>query len=172
MGLDGSEFVDDGVDDAPVATQEKPGAGLRKQLETALAEIAELKKARDAATEKATRFELDTVFTKLGVPEKVRTLYVGEPTEDAVTKWVTDYKDVFGLELTTETVEETDADAADLKSVQGAASVGQGRSVNVPLKRLDDLLASKGPRNSDDLVRALLEEGFAHGGVEVPRELM
>jgi hypothetical protein len=40
---------------------------------------------------------MESVFTKLGVPEKVRKFYAGDPTEDAITQWVKDNADVFGL---------------------------------------------------------------------------
>lgn len=169
MGENDDEFVDDASDDSQ---QQKSGGGIRKQLEKVIADNAELKKALEAATAKATSFELSTVFAKLGVPEKIRTLYNGEPQEDAITKWVSDYKDVFGLEPNVaEPGEETNEVATALKGVQRASSVGAGTADNVTFKRLDDLLAKSGPRSQADLIKALVEEGFSNEGIAIPREL-
>lgn len=171
MSLDGNEFVDDGVDTDTADTGKSEGGGLRNQLKAALARVATLEKERNDAAARAAELEASSVFTRLGVPDKVRTLYKGDPTEEAITKWVTDYADVFGLDADAGAADDAEQKEAaeDLQKVQGASTKGVAGAAASKFASFDNLKA-KGS-NPDAVVSALIEAGFTSGGIEIPREL-
>lgn len=114
------------------------------------------KELADAKAETAKR-DMESVFSKLGVPEKVRKFYSGDPTEDAITQWVKDNADVFGL--TPEgAAEVTDTPERrqmfdDLSGVMSAQSMGTDKdgavSRDVLAQQRADLLGKKHSGISD-----------------------
>lgn len=107
--------------------QDKPsGGGLRKQLETALAELKAAKEKNVELETQVTRHTIDSVFSELDVPEKVRKFYTGEPDKDKILEWCRENADVFGISPGTggddkpEDKERND----QLRDVQTAGKVG------------------------------------------------
>jgi hypothetical protein len=89
------EDPDEGQETPPANDQS--GSALRKWAKAQADMVKQLQKElADAKAENAKR-DMESVFTKLGVPDKVRKFYAGDPTEDAITQWVKDNADVFGL---------------------------------------------------------------------------
>jgi hypothetical protein len=126
-----NEFLADGQED--VTSGQESGTALRKfaneqkkLAEERAAELAELK-AQFA------KIQAGEIFTKLGVPDKVRKFYSGEPTEDAIKSWVTENADVFGIEVGAETATQTEDQAvqhAQLGAVQQAQQLGADRDTS------------------------------------------
>lgn len=162
-----------GQEDFPDDTDVDKPSGLRAQLEAALA------RAKAAETENATlkqqvgQVTVDSTFTKLGVPEKVRSLYNGEPTPEAIGKWVEDYKDVFGFETSTDEVDpETAEKADDLKRVQAASNAATGTGAEASKFAALDSLSAQPKVSEEDWLKALLATGGLRAGdIEVPVEL-
>lgn len=126
----------------------------KKLAEQALAELNDLKA-------QLAKRDAESIFAKLGVPEKVRKFYSGDPTEDAITQWVKENADVFGIEPTGEnpTVDpEQQQRAADLGRVAEAAGFGQERASAMSREAMQEarkgLLSQKNP-TIDDLNAAL-----------------
>lgn len=117
---------------------EKPkseGGGLRAKLEEALARA---KAAEDklAETDKALKARTAAdLFRKFEVPDKVQKFYTGEATEEAVTQWVKENADVFGITLPGAEAVETPEDKArndQLRATQNASRVGfDGGAISV-----------------------------------------
>jgi hypothetical protein len=81
----------------PDSNQQEPGGQLRARLEAAL---KDLKKRDDELAElktEATKRSLDGLFSELGVPEKARGFYRGDPDKAAIEKWIEAHADVLRL---------------------------------------------------------------------------
>lgn len=141
--------------------QKKLADGYAKDLADLKAQLA----LRDASE----------VFSKLGVPDKVRKFYSGEPTEDAITQWVKDNADVFGLSPAGEdpTVPpERKQMFDDLSGVQSAESLGIDKDGSVSREVLASqraaLLSKKGS-NLIDLDAALAQMGVPNTPTMAPQ---
>lgn len=144
-------------DNTAEETTEAP-RGLRAQLETVLAEKKALE--QEVANLKGTvrsRAVADILSAK-GVPAKVANLIPSEVEgEEAVTKWLADWSDVFGIK--TETQEDTAEKAAAIAATPEATATQRiqdlGNSAVAPGK-LADLEArmkeAKTPAELDALV--------------------
>jgi hypothetical protein len=103
------------------------GGGLRAKLEEALARA---KAAEDKLAETEKNLNARTVselFQKFGVPDKVKKFYAGDPTEEAVTAWVKENAEVFGISLPGAEATETPEDKARneaLRATQAASKIG------------------------------------------------
>lgn len=95
---------------------------LRKQYETQAETIktlnAELEQFRASQRESAVK----SVLKAKGLNEKVAAFYQGEASEDAVSKWVEDYADVFGIQPPAQ----DDDNAAKAAAVNAASFGGNG----------------------------------------------
>lgn len=155
---------------------DQSGSALRKfaneQKKLAEQYAQELKEIR---TQLAKR-DAESIFQELGVPEKVRKFYSGDPTKDAITQWVKDNADVFGLagpngeDPTVPPERQQMFD--DLSGVQDAQSAGQDRDGAVTREVLAqqraDLLAKKGS-SLTDLDAALAKMGVPNMPVMAPQ---
>ncbi len=153
-----NEFLPDGEQSTG---QESDGKALRRfgteqkaradALANELAEIKAQLAKRDA----------EGIFAKLGVPEKVRKFYSGDPTEDAIAAWVKENADVFGIEVDAAPTEQQTEQVQQLTNVQQASQLGTDRSQawtrdSIAQKR-QGLLANG--KNLDDLNALLAEIG-------------
>jgi hypothetical protein len=147
-------------EDEEYGTQQGGGGlvnDLRKQLrEKAKAEkdlrdqLAELQKSTRAIT---VREALKTV----GVSEKVAALVPSdlEPTVEAVTAWIKEYEDVFGVAKTTETTESQEqraAEAAQLDAMQALSAGAQGSTGKSPVTQ-DSLKSASSYEELMELIR-------------------
>lgn len=140
-------------------TAEAP-RGLRAQLETVLAEKKALE--QEVANLKGTvrsRAVADILSAK-GVPAKVANLIPSDVEgEEAVTKWLADWSDVFGIK--TETQEDTTAQAAAIAATPEAAATQRlqdlGNSAVAPGK-LADLEARMQEAKTPAELNALMAE--------------
>lgn len=149
-------FIDDDGNEVVPPTNDQSGSALRKfaneqkkLFEQAAAELKELK------TQLAKR-DAESVFVKLGVPDKVRKFYSGDPTEEAITAWVKENADVFGLSPDGEdpTVPpERKQQFDDLSGVMSAQSLGMDKdgavSRDVLAQQREELLNKKHSSLSD-----------------------
>jgi hypothetical protein len=125
---------------------------LVKQLQAQLAEVNKQLASRTTAD----------VFAKLGVSEKVRKFYTGEPTEEAISQWWKENAEVFGVDPgvgqdpTLDDAQQEHQRAID--AVQQATQIGQDRSGAVSRETMQkartDLLSQK-RSTMDDLDAAL-----------------
>lgn len=153
-----NEFLPDG--DEPTG-QESDGKALRrfgneqkKRADELAQELAELKA-------QLAKRDAENIFTKLGVPEKVRKFYSGDPTEDAIAAWVKENADVFGIEVDAAPTEEQTEQVQQLANVQQAAQLGADKTQawtrdSIAQKR-QGLLANG--KSLDDLNSLLAEIG-------------
>lgn len=170
------------LDEDPDEVQETPPAGdqsgsaLRKWAKQQADLVKQLQKElADAKAETAKR-DMESVFSKLGVPDKVRKFYSGDPTEDAITQWVKDNADVFGLTPegggdVTETPERRQM-FDDLSGVMSAQSLGADRdgavSRDVLAQQRADLLSKK-QSSLTDLDAALAQMGVPNQPMMAPQ---
>ena len=131
---DPNPFVLDDDDAETPPAKDNSGSALRKfakeqqarakQLETELAELR--------AT--VARQNAESIFGKLGVNDRVRKFYQGEPTEEAITQWVKDNADLFGIELGGEDPTKTpeqNQQHQELSAVNQAVNAGQDRPTSL-----------------------------------------
>ncbi len=94
-----------------------------------------------------TKRDAATVFTELGVPEKVRKFYSGDYTKDAISTWMKENADVFGFNTEAEQSPEEAERSRDLEQVTAATLVGQDRQTALSRDSMramnNDLLANK-----------------------------
>lgn len=134
--------------------------GLRAQLETVLAEKKALE--QEVANLKGTvrsRTVADILSAK-GVPTKVANLIPSDiEGEEAITKWLADWSDVFGIK--TETQEDTATQAAAIAATPEAAAAQRlqdlGNSAVTPTK-LADLEARMKEAKTPAELNALMAE--------------
>lgn len=168
-------FLDEDEIETPPPTNDNSGSALRKfaneqkkladQYAKDLAELKAQLALRDAGE----------VFSKLGVPDKVRKFYSGEPTEEAITQWVKDNADVFGLSPDGQdpTVPpERKQLFDDLSGVQNAEQLGVDKDGTVSREILaqqrSDLMAKK-TSNLSDLDAALAQMGVPNTPTMAPQ---
>jgi ferritin-like metal-binding protein YciE len=160
---DDNPFISDDPDVPPVNDQS--GSALRKfaedqknlvkQLQQQLAETQKQLASRAAAE----------VFTTLGINEKVRKFYTGDPTKEAIEAWWKENAEVFGVDPGVGN-DPTLNDAQqqhqqDIQNVQQAAQLGQDRSGAVSRETMAEArkgLLSQG-RDVTDLNAALAKMG-------------
>lgn len=143
---------DDDVEDAPQPDQS--GSALRKWGKEQAKLAEDLRKELELVkAQLATRAAAD-IFSKLGVPEKVRKFYSGDPTEDNIAAWVKENADVFGLETVEATQTEEQQQAhQEIAQTQQATQLGQDRAQAFSREALaeqrSNLLSQKNPTLAD-----------------------
>lgn len=118
-------------DDDLEVTPENTGKALRKFAEEQKALVKQLQQQlADAQTQLAARTAGD-IFSKLGINEKVRKFYNGDPTEDAITAWWKENAEIFGVDPGVgqdPTLDDAQQQhQRDIDAVQNAANIGQDR---------------------------------------------
>ena len=168
-------FVDEDDIDTPPPANDQSGTALRKFANEQKALAAQY--AKDLAELRATLAmrDAESVFKELGVPDKGRKFYSGEPTKDAITAWVKENADVFGLSpdgeditITPEKRQQFD----DLSGVQAAGNLGLDKdgavSREVLAQQRADLLSK--PRSSlSDLDKVLANMGVPNTPLMAPQ---
>lgn len=122
-------FLDDDDNDADPG-KDQSGSALRRFGKEQQKRADELQKQLDELTKKLAAREAADVFAKLGIDEKIRKFYSGEPTEEGITEWWKENAEVFGVEPSGDDVTQTDEQrqqAADLAAVQQLQGFGQER---------------------------------------------
>lgn len=147
---DPNPFMDD--DDIQVEPQkDQSGSALRKFAKEQQARANELEKKLNDALAQIQRREADSIFGKLGVNDRVRKFYSGDMTEEAITQWVKDNADLFGIELNGEDptiTPEQNQQERDLSAVNQAAGAGHDRPTSLSRESMgqyrNDLLSRQG----------------------------
>lgn len=126
-----NEFLGDGQSEDEGTSQES-GSALRQFGKEQKARADKLERELNEFKAQLAKVQAGEIFTKLGVPEKVRKFYSGDPTEDAISAWVKENADVFGLETDSPATQtpEQEQQRSDLAQVQQAQQLGQDRSTN------------------------------------------
>lgn len=158
---------DNDSDDSSQEPQSRSGKDIRAQLEKTLRENAKLKAENQKLVTEVRQNAIATVLAAKGVKSKVAKLMPPnvEPTEEAVTKWLEEFGDVFAAPKvegdTPDVVDDTsDTDNADLAAQMGKLS--EATSSAKPPAKEADLLAKM---NATDMTREkLLELIGQHGG--------
>lgn len=164
--LDNPFVDDDDPDGQPPPTNDQSGSALRKwaKEQQKLAKDFQAKVAE--LTAKLAQREASEVFTELGISEKVRKFYQGEPTKEAIKTWWTENADVFGIDPGVgqdPTLDDAQQQhQRDIDLVQQAAQVGQDRTGAVSREQMSQarqgLLTQKNS-NIADLNAALAKMG-------------
>jgi hypothetical protein len=167
------EDPDDSVETPPNTND---GSALRKWAKAQADMVKQLQKElADTKAENAARAMAD-VFKELGVPDKVRKFYSGDPTKEAITQWVQENADVFGLAgpdgedptVPPERRQQFD----DLSGVMSAQSLGQDKdgavSREVLAQQRAELMAKKNSGISD-LDAALAAIGVPNSPLMAPQ---
>jgi|KBSSwiStaDraftv2_1062776.scaffolds.fasta_scaffold382359_2 hypothetical protein len=153
-------------DDPDVQSVDNSGSALRKfaeeqkqmvkQLQQQLAEAQKMIATRNAAD----------IFTKLGINDKVRKFYTGDPTEDAINAWWKENAEVFGVDPgvgqdpTLDPAQQEHQQAID--NVQQAALIGQDRAGAMTREGMQQArknLLSQKSTNISELDAALAQMG-------------
>lgn len=158
---DTNAFLDDDNDEDPA---EQSGSALRKFGKDQKKRADELERQLNELRTALAKREAGDVFAELGINEKVRKFYNGEPTKDAITEWWKENADVFGVDpasgdptLTPEQQQTAD----DLSQLQDVNQLGQEKAEALGREALGqvrkDLLSSG--RTEDELNAALRKMG-------------
>lgn len=163
MSDDLNEFGGYETDEQPKKSE---GGTLRAKLEEALKRASDAEAKLAEATKQLSQRTAQDVFSKLGVPDKVRKLYTGDVSEEAITTWVQEYADVFGITPEggdEKAVEETPEDTArndQIRSVQNASKLGfDGGSTGAALLAEAEAKLKGGASEAD--IDAIIQKAFA-----------
>lgn len=183
MGDAVSEWDDDFDNDGQGQQQATKGGGMRAQLEEVLKQNRELRKQLDTANRQLRTATVADVLRAKGLKSKVAKLIPAdvEPSEEAITKWLDEYGDVFGVEnLKEPVVKEADAGTEapkpavepnhddDLSNAEYANQMrrmgqltGQGQA---PMKEAD-IMAKLADPNLDrkELLNLIAQHGGGYG---------
>lgn len=160
---DDNQFLpdDDGQEPAPV----NDGGSLRKFAEDQKKRADALEKQLREVQTSLARRDAESVFTELGINEKVRKFYTGELTKDAISQWWKENAEVFGVDPGVGNDPTLDPaqqqHQQDIQNVQQAAQLGQDRSGAVSRETMAEArkgLLSQG-RDVSDLNAALAKMG-------------
>lgn len=144
-----NEFLDDDGDVVDTATDQsgsalrKFGKEQKKRADELAKELAEIK--AEFAKRKA-----GDIFAKLGISEKIRKFYSGDPDEDKIAEWWKENAELFGVDASAgdpTLTEEQQQNQDDLSQVQQLSNFGQERSAAMSRESMaqvrKDLLSSK-----------------------------
>lgn len=154
---------------------------MRAQLEAALKQNSELRKQLDTANKQLRAVTVADVLRAKGLKPKVAKLIPAdvEPNEEAITKWLDEYGDVFGVENLKEPAKEAEGAQApkppvepnhddDLSNAEYANQMrrmgqltGQGQA---PMKE-SDVMAKLMDPNTDrkELLNLITQHGGGYG---------
>jgi hypothetical protein len=121
-----NEFLGDGQDDS--GENQESGKALRQFGRDQQARANKLEQELNELKVALAKRDAESIFSKLGVPEKVRKFYSGDPTEDAIKDWVKVNADVFGIEGEVAPTPEQTETQTQIAAVQQAQSLGEDRS--------------------------------------------
>lgn len=168
------DFLDEENSGGDESTKQS-GSALRKFGREQKKRADELEQQlRDIQAQLAKR-EASDVFAELGVSERVRKYYTGEPTKEAITAWWKEAAADFGVDPGTGDPTQTPEQQqqhADLSGVQKAAQAGSekpdalGREAYAEIRK--ELMSSK-KSSIDDLDAALARMGVPTVPVVAPQ---
>jgi hypothetical protein len=183
MGDEVSDWDDDDFDNDHQGQQQQPskGGGMRAQLEEALKQNKELRKQLDTATKQLRSEAVARVIQGKGLKAKVAKLIPGdvEPNEEAITKWLDEWGDVFGVDNLKEPAKEPEGTPAPKPAVEpnhdddlsNAAYADQMRRMGqltgqgqAPMKE-SDVMAKLTDPNTDrkELLNLIAQHGGGYG---------
>lgn len=157
---DDNQFISDDPD-IPSENGQQSGSALRKFAEEQKQMVKQLQQQLAETQKQLASRAAAEVFTQLGINEKVRKFYTGDPTKEAIEAWWKENAEIFGVDpgvgqdptLTDAQQEHQQA----IDNVQRAAQIGQDRGGAVSpesMKSAREDLLSKG-KNINDLDAAL-----------------
>lgn len=137
-------------DDETTQQQKQGGGGLRAQLEAALKKNKELETKLADTDAKLRKEAVNRIISSKGYKPKVAKLIPREvePTDEAITKWLEDYADIFNLEKKEEDEGEKPApaepnpadDAANADYARQLAAMGAATGSGMPPMKEADLM--------------------------------
>lgn len=135
MSDDLNEFGGYDGDQQSEQKSKSEGGGLRAKLEEALKRASEAESRLTEVQKQLNSRTAADLFGKFGVPEKVQKFYSGDVTEEAITQWVKENAELFGISLPGAEAAETPEDKArndQLRATQNASRVGfDGGNISV-----------------------------------------
>lgn len=127
-------FVDDDDAEQPPVSTDTSGTALRKFAKEQQQLAKDLAKQLTELQAQVSMQNAAAIFGKLGVNDRVRKFYSGEPTEEAITEWVKVNADLFGIDLGGEDPTKTpeqNQQHQDLGNVNQAVNAGQDRPTSL-----------------------------------------
>ena len=127
---------------------------LRKASKTKDKELQELRSQFDSLNKSQRERAIKDALAARGVNSKIASFIPQDidPTEESVSKWLEDYADVFGIEVSqTQTPNVNPADAAAYKRMTNSADSGTSPEHNGDI--MQKLMNANSKEELDDLIR-------------------
>lgn len=165
--LTNDEFIDELLDSGDSDT--KLVKDLRAALKKAAKQNTDTAKALEDLKQEQSKQKLTAVWDELGVPEKTRGLYNGDPEPDKVKAWVEEYREVFNIPTkSTDGGAEGAGEEHPLAQLQKLGNLGNDQEANLgqdaARKSGRELVQNTRPsRNPNALTEWLANEGFPSG---------
>lgn len=127
---------------------------LRKAAKQKDKELAELRSQFDGLSKAQRERTIKDALERRGVNQKIASFIPQDidPTEESVSKWLEDYADVFGIELSqTQTANVDPADIAAYKKMTGTADAGLSPERGADV--MSRLMNANSKEELDDIIR-------------------
>lgn len=145
-------------EDDDITTESNSSNDLVKQLRKAAKqkdkELAELRSQFDGLSKAQRERTIKDALERRGVNQKIASFIPQDidPTEESVSKWLEDYADVFGIELSqTQTANVDPADIAAYKKMTGTADAGLSPERGADV--MSRLMNANSKEELDDIIR-------------------
>ena len=145
-------------EDDDITTESNSSNDLVKQLRKAAKqkdkELAELREKFDGLSKAQRERTIKDALERRGVNQKIASFIPQDidPTEESVSKWLEDYADVFGIELSQNQTANVDpADIAAYKKMTGTADAGLSPERGADV--MSRLMNANSKEELDDIIR-------------------
>lgn len=145
-------------EDDDITTESNSSNDLVKQLRKAAKqkdkELAELRSQFEGLSKAQRERTIKDALERRGVNQKIASFIPQDidPTEESVSKWLEDYADVFGIELSqTQTANVDPADIAAYKKMTGTADAGLSPERGADV--MSRLMNANSKEELDDIIR-------------------